>query len=320
MHKVAILLGPSVATFELGCASELFALNRPEYPNWYQTDIVSFAPGPLMATGGLQLLVPQIEDLSSYDTILIPNWSVSVPQPTDTLRQQLLAAYQRGVRLISFCSGAFLLAELGLLKDKAATTHWRYADEFQRRYPESRYQQNVLYCFDGQIGCSAGSAAALDLGLAVIRRDFGFEIANHVAKRAVISAHRQGGQAQFVAQPLQKKTNLLSATMDWALLHLHQPLAVEQLADKAGMSRRSFDRHFKASTGLSPLQWLLQQRLQLVQHYLEQGLHSIEQITDLTGFGSTLNLRQQFQKQLGISPRQYQRQFSCSQPAQRTMV
>jgi AraC family transcriptional activator FtrA len=98
--------------------------------------------------------------------------------------------------------------------------------------------------------------------------------------------------------------------MDWALLNLHQPLAIEQLADKAGMSRRSFDRHFKASTGISPLQWLLQQRLQLVQHYLEQAQYSLEQISDLTGFGSVLNLRQQFQKQLGISPRQYQRQFS----------
>lgn len=313
MHKIAILLGPSVATFELGCASELFALSRPEYPDWYQTDLISFHPGPLVATGGLQLLVPQVQDLTPYDTILIPNWSVSEPEPPEQLRAQLLAAYQRGVRLISFCSGAFLLAELGVLRGKAATTHWRYADEFQRRYPDSRYQQNVLYCFDGQIGCSAGSAAALDLGLAVIRRDFGFEIANQVAKRAVISAHREGGQAQFVALPLQKKTNLLSATMDWALLNLNKPLAIEQLADKAGMSRRSFDRHFKASTGISPLQWLLQQRLQLVQHYLEQGQHSIEQISDLTGFGSSLNLRQQFQKQLGISPRMYQRQFSCSQ-------
>lgn len=313
MHKIAILLGPSVATFELGCASELFALSRPEYPDWYQTDLISFHPGPLMATGGLQLLVPQVQDLTPYDTILIPNWSVVEPEPPKELRAQLLAAYQRGVRLISFCSGAFLLAELGLLSGKAATTHWRYADEFQRRYPDSRYQHNVLYCFDGQIGCSAGSAAALDLGLAIIRRDFGFEIANQVAKRAVISAHREGGQAQFVTLPLQKKTNLLSATMDWALLNLNKPLAIEQLADKAGMSRRSFDRHFKASTGLSPLQWLLQQRLQLVQHYLEQGQHSIEQISDLTGFGSSLNLRQQFQKQLGISPRQYQRQFSCSQ-------
>jgi AraC family transcriptional activator FtrA len=313
VHKVAILLGPSVASFELGCASELFALSRPEYPNWYQTDIVSFHPGPIMATGGLQLLVPQIQDLAGYNTILIPNWSVADPAPDQQLRQQLLAAYHRGARLISFCSGAFLLAELGLLKDKAATTHWRYADEFQRRYSDIRYQQNVLYCFDGQIGCSAGSAAALDLGLAIIRRDFGFEIANQVAKRAVISAHRQGGQAQFVAQPLQKKTNLLSSTMDWALLNLNKSLTIEQLADKAGMSRRSFDRHFKYSTGLSPLQWLLQQRLLLVQHYLEQGQHSIEQITDLTGFGSSLNMRQQFQKQLGISPRQYQRQFSCNQ-------
>lgn len=312
MHKVAILLGPAVATFELGCASELFALSRPEYPDWYQTDIISFHTSPLMATGGLQLLVPQVQDLTPYTTILIPNWSVSQPEPPALLRQQLLAAYQRGVRLISFCSGAFLLAELGLVNGKAATTHWRYADEFQRRYPDTRYQQNVLYCFDGQIGCSAGSAAALDLGLAVIRRDFGFDIANQVAKRAVISAHREGGQAQFVTQPVQKKPNLLSTTMDWAVLNLNQPLSVEQLADKAGMSRRSFDRHFKASTGLSPLQWLLQQRLQLVQHYLEQGQHSIEQISDLTGFGSALNLRQQFQKQLGLSPRQYQRQFICS--------
>jgi AraC family transcriptional activator FtrA len=310
MHRLAILLGPSVASFELGCASELFALSRPEYPDWYQTDIVSFHAGPLLCTGGAQMLVPQINDLTCYDTILIPNWSLSNTEAPAELRVQLLAAYQRGARLISFCSGAFLLAELGLLKGKAATTHWRYADEFQRRYPDSRYQHNVLYCFDGQLGCSAGSAAALDLGLAVIRRDFGYEIANQVAKRAVISAHRQGGQAQFVTMPLQKKNNLLSATMDWALLNLHQPLAIEQLADKAGMSRRSFDRHFKASTGISPLQWLLQQRLQLVQHYLEQAQYSLEQISDLTGFGSVLNLRQQFQKQLGISPRQYQRQFS----------
>jgi AraC family transcriptional activator FtrA len=312
VHKVAILLGPSVASFELGCASELFALSRPEYPNWYQTDIISFHSGPLTATGGLQLLVPQVQQLTQYDTILIPNWSVTEPAPSDELRQQLLAAYHRGARLISFCSGAFLLAELGILHGKAATTHWRYADEFQRRYADIRYQQNVLYCFDGQIGCSAGSAAALDLGLAIIRRDFGFEIANQVAKRAVISAHRQGGQAQFVTLPLQKKTNLLSSTMDWALLNLNKTLTIEQLADKAGMSRRSFDRHFKSSTGLSPLQWLLQQRLQLVQHYLEQGQHSIEQISDLTGFGSSLNMRQQFQKQLGISPRQYQRQFCCT--------
>ena len=125
MHNVAILLGPAVATFELGCASELFALNRPEYPDWYQTDIISFHTGPLMATGGLQLLVPQVQDLTPYTTILIPNWSVSQPEPPALLRQQLLAAYQRGVRLISFCSGAFLLAELGLLNGKAATTHWR---------------------------------------------------------------------------------------------------------------------------------------------------------------------------------------------------
>ena len=311
MHKVAILLGPSVASFELGCASELFALSRPEYPNWYQTDIVSFHAGPLKATGGLQLLVPQVQDLTQYDTILIPNWSVTEPTPSDELRQQLLAAYHRGARLISFCSGAFLLAELGILHGKAATTHWRYADEFQRRYADIRYQQNVLYCFDGQIGCSAGRAAALDLGLAIIRRDFGFEIANQVAKRAVISAHRQGGQAQFVTLPLQKKPNLLSSTMDWALVNLNKTITIEQLAEKAGMSRRSFDRHFKSGTGLSPLQWLLQQRLQLVQHYLEQGQHSIEQICDLTGFGSSLNMKQQFQKQFGISPRQYQRQFCC---------
>ncbi|MFC4656020.1 helix-turn-helix domain-containing protein [Rheinheimera marina] len=313
MHKVAILLGPAVSSFELGCASELFALTRPEYDDWYQTDIISFHPGPLLATGGLQLLVPQIQDLSSYQTIVIPNWSVSSPQPPALLHQQLLQAHQRGCRLISFCSGAFLLAELGLLTGKAATTHWRYAAEFQRRYPECRYQDNVLYCFDGQIGCSAGSAAALDLGLELIRRDYGFEKANQVAKRAVIASHRQGGQAQFVEMPLQKKANLFSQTLDWAISRLATALTVDQLAQQACMSRRSFDRQFKASTGLSPLQWLTQQRLQLVRHYLEQEQYSLEQIADLTGLGSVLNLRQQFRKHYGVTPRHYQQQFCRSQ-------
>jgi len=298
-----------VSSFELGCASELFALSRPEYEDWYQTDIVSFHSGPLLATGGLQLLVPQISDLSAYQTIVIPNWSVRTPEPDPVLRQQLLQAHQRGARLISFCSGAFLLAELGLLTGKAATTHWRYAEAFQQRYPNCRYQSNVLYCFDGRIGCSAGSAAALDLGLEVIRRDYGYEKANQVAKRAVIAAHRQGGQAQFVERPVQKKANLFSQTLDWALHHLPDTISVEHMANQACMSRRSFDRQFKASTGLSPLQWLTQQRLQLACQYLEQDLHSLEQIAELSGLGSVLNLRQQFRKHYGITPRHYQRQF-----------
>ncbi|WP_163832689.1 helix-turn-helix domain-containing protein [Spartinivicinus ruber] len=309
MCTVAILAYPGLATFEFGCAIELFALSRPEYQQWYQAEVVTFDRSPVSATGGILVTAKPVTSLLDYHTLIIPGWPVQQTEVPTLIKQQITNKYKSGGRILSFCSGAFLLAELGLLNGRRATTHWRYAELFQQRYGQVHFQDNVLYTFDGQIGCSAGSAAGIDLGIEVIRQDFGHDIANQVARRLVVSPHRSGGQAQYVETPVIKHHNHFSATLDWAVEHLHLPIAVNDLAKQANMSRRSFDRHFKLALGMSPKEWLNRQRLTLAQKQLEQRTASIEQIALNVGFGNAMNLRHYFRKYLGISPSQYQAQF-----------
>lgn len=310
--RVAILAYDQLATFEFGCAVELFALPRPEWPHWYQTEVISFDSGPLRATGGILISARQVSALDDFDMLVIPGWSAANKVIPAGLLDAMRALHQRGGRILTFCSGAFLLAESGLLDGRRATTHWRYADGFRQRFPATDYVDNVLYVLHDQLGCSAGSAAGLDLGLAVIREDFGYDVANSVARRLVISPHRQGGQAQFVDTPILPRQDRFSATLDWARKHLHQPLGVDQLADQARMSRRSFDRHFRAATGMTPQQWLISQRLTLARGYLETTADDLETLADKCGFGNALTLRHHFRKQLGISPSQYRQQFAHS--------
>ncbi|MCX4028416.1 helix-turn-helix domain-containing protein [Endozoicomonas sp. SM1973] len=309
MYKVAILAYQGLATFEFGCAIELFGLPRPEYDQWYRAEVVTFDKSPVAATGGFLMSAKPVTSLSSYHTLIIPGWPTHQCGVSELIKQQLVKLYRRGGRIISFCSGAFLLAELGLLDGRCATTHWRYAALFQQRYPQVNYQDNVLYMFDGQIGCSAGSAAGIDLGIEVIRQDFGYVIANQVARRLVVSPHRSGGQAQYVETPVIKHHSQFSATLDWAIEHLQQPLIVNDLAEQAHMSRRSFDRHFRQALGMSAKEWINRQRLTLAQKQLEKGAVSVEQIAIRVGFGNAMNLRHYFRKYLGLSPTQYQGQF-----------
>ncbi|MFB9886353.1 helix-turn-helix domain-containing protein [Balneatrix alpica] len=313
MRQVAILAYPDLCTFEFGCAVELFALPRPEIPNWYQTRIVSLEPGPLAATGGIQILTEQVQDFSAFDTLIIPGWHSRDEAPPPSLQSAMRSLVARGGRILSFCSGAFLLAGCGLLDGRRACTHWRYADAFRQRFPQVELQAESLYVLDEQLGCSAGSAAGLDLGLALIRRDFGADIANSVAKRLVLPAQRDGGQAQFIPAPtLPRREHPLHTCLEWAQANLQQPIRVEQLCEMACMSRRSFDRHMRQLTGLSPQAWLTRQRLQQAQAWLETSDANLEQIAQHCGFGSALNLRHHFQQSLGISPQQYRRQFSTS--------
>lgn len=307
--RVAILLTEAPALFELGCATELFALARPEFESWYQAEVVTFSSQALVATGGLLVQAQPVESLDAYDMLVVPCWPTQGERADPVLLLELQKFYHSGRRLLSFCSGAFLLAEAGLLDGVETTTHWRYAELFQQRYPSVGYLEQVLYTYDGQLGCSAGSSAALDLGLEVIRRDFGAQRANQVARRLVISGHRQGGQSQFVETPLLASKNVLSETLDWAIEHLSGSLDVAELAQKAGMSRRSFDRKFRASMGLSANVWLIQQKLNLAKQLLEQHGRSIEQVAELAGFENAITMRHHFRRKLGISPSQYRGQL-----------
>jgi len=310
--RVAILSYDQSALFELACAVELFALPRPEIEHWYETHVVSFAEPTLNTSAGLQLSgVRQIMSFRQYATVVIPSWPIEQKEIPEDLLRSLLRAHEEGTRLLSFCSGSFLLARAGLLDGRKACTHWRYAEEFKREFPKVTYADDVLYVLEGGIGTSAGSAAALDLGIAVIREDFDYSVANQVARRLVIAAHRNGGQSQFVETPVAKRPDLLSTTLDWTLQNLQHPINVDDMAQRACMSRRTFDRKFRATMNMSPQEWLIDQRLHLARELLESTTESVDTVATCSGFDNAITLRHHFRQRLGLNPTQYRTNFQA---------
>jgi transcriptional regulator GlxA family with amidase domain len=225
--------------------------------------------------------------------------------------QALRRAHRRGARFASLCSGAYVLAAAGLLDGGRATTHWMYTEDFACRFPEIDVDPGVLYVGDGQVWTSAGTAAAIDLCRHFVRMDHGAEVANVVARRMVVPAHRDGGQAQFVQAPVPEtcRDDDLATTLDWAVEHLDQELEVEDLARRAKMSPRTFARRFKLATGTTPLQWLLTQRVVLAQRLLEGTDLPVEAVAGRCGFGSAATLRQHFARVVGTSPGAYRQTF-----------
>lgn len=307
--KVAILTFDNLALFELGCAVELFALPRPEIEHWYQTDIITFESGALSATGGVLLQTRQVIHLDGYDMLVIPSWSAIQRPISRELKNAILKMHIQGKRILTFCSGVFLLAEIGIMRDREATTHWQYQEQFQERFPGSKYIEDVLYLYDGEVGCSAGSSAAIDLGIEVIRSDYGHDVANKVARRLVLAAHRSGGQSQYVDKPVNKGRNLFSATLDWAVTNLDKKLDIDTLAHQAGMSRRTFDRKFRSTFNMSANAWLIEQRIILAKQLLEETQHNIERVAQFSGFDNAMTLRHHFRNNLNITPTRYREQF-----------
>ena len=312
MHRVAILTYNQAALFELSCAVELFGLSRPEYESWYDCEVVSFAAGPLEMTAGVQLSATLVDNLDDYSLLILPSWPTQDSTVDTHLARVVKKFHADGKRILSFCSGAFLLAELGILNGRTATTHWRYAELFKARYPQVNYIDDSLYVYDGRLGCSAGSAAGIDLGIEVIRQDYGYKIANQVARRLVISAHRSGGQCQFVETPVVDTPNQFAQALDWALANLTATIGINSFAAQANMSRRTFDRKFSATLNLTPKEWLTAQRLNKAKELLESEPYSIEKIAEQAGFDSVITMRHHFRKLLGVSPKQYRQQFSST--------
>jgi AraC family transcriptional activator FtrA len=220
---------------------------------------------------------------------------------------------------MSICIGSFVLAATGLLDGRRATTHWRWAERLQERFPRVRVDPSVLYIDDGQILTSAGTAAGIDLGLHVVRLDYGAEVANQVARRIVMPPHRDGGQAQYIETPVPDtaEDDPIGATLGWIVEHLDEELTVEDLASRAAMSERSFLRHFRATTGTTPLDWVLRQRIGLAQRLLETTDLPLEFIAERSGFGSAVTMRHHFARRVQTSPQAYRRTFRAAgfQPA-----
>jgi transcriptional regulator GlxA family with amidase domain len=266
------------------------------------------------SSSGVTLQTPHgLEALEDADIVIVPWWGrldgESLPA---RLAPALRRAHARGARIVGLCGGAFALAEAGLLDGRRATTHWRYAEELAARYPQVRVEPRVLYVDEGDVLTSAGTAAAIDLCLHLLRSLSGAEVANAVARRMVVPPHRAGGQAQYVDVPVPdvRADDGLALAMRWALEHLDEPLGVEQLAARAVMSRRTFTRQFRQRTGTSAHQWLLQQRTLLAQRLLETTDLPVEMVARRSGFGSAVTLRTHFQRTLGTSPRDYRATFS----------
>lgn len=313
MHTIAVIAFEGISPFHLSVpcivfGDDLLKLGMPRY----RLLICGERKGSIPTLSGFNVDVEHdLSLLSEADTVIVPAWRDPHERPLPALTQALKAAHARGARIVGLCLGTFVLAEAGLLDRRAASTHWAWADEFEQNYSRVALNRNALYIDDGDILTSAGTAAAIDCCLHIVRGDHGAEIANRIARRLVVAPHRHGGQAQYIEKPLPATsgTDHLDTANNWASEHLNEPLSLERLADYAGMSLRSFTRHFKKKTGTTFTQWLLNHRLAAAQRLLETSPCSIDRVAEMTGFGSTVSLRQHFTRVFSISPASYRRQF-----------
>jgi len=311
---VVALAYDGLCTFEFGIAVEMFGLPRPELPQWYRFEIASCDPGPLRATGGLYITPSAggLRLLAKADTIVIPGWKNHDVLPPQPLLRALRRAAARGARLVSICSGVFVLAATGLLDGRAATTHWRYAARLSQMYPAIQVNPDILYTDEGNILTSAGSAAGIDLCMHIIRKDFGVRVANTVARRLVIAPHREGGQIQFIDSPMSDEgLPWLSRLFGWIDANLNTQLTIDRLAARTHMSHRSFSRKFHAAVGSSPGEWVISRRVKAAKDLLEAGSESIEEVAVRCGFADAGALRQHFNKRVGTTPRAYRNSFGA---------
>ncbi len=317
-----ILAYDGLCTFEFGIAVEIFGLARPEFDfPWYSHRIAAVDQGPMRAMGGIQVLADGgLELLEQARTVIIPGWRDRQAAVPEVLLTALRHAHARGARLLSICSGVFVLAATGLLDGRSATTHWRYTAELAERYPNILVDPDVLYVDSGQLITSAGSAAGIDACLHLVTRDFGTQVANSVARRLVMSPQRTGGQAQFIPTPVSPAPRSdLSRVMQWARERLHEPLEVRDLASKAAMSERTFLRRFTEASGQSPKTWLQQERLGRARELLESTDQHTEQIAQHCGYRSVESFRVAFRNVVGVPPSVYRERFGrarASGPAQ----
>jgi AraC family transcriptional activator FtrA len=312
-HHVACIAYDGLAVFEFGIVSEIFGRKRPELEReLYRFSVCAVEEGILRSDSGLDLSVPiDWQTLESADTIVIPGWrDISQPPPA-RLVQALRDAHQRDVRLVSICSGVFVLAAAGLIDNRRVTTHWHYAERLGQLYPTARVNQDVLYVKDGNILTSAGSAAGIDLCLHLVRQDHGTAIANSVARRLVMPAHRDGGQSQFIPSPIDEpERSGIALLLDWIDRNLDRSLGLEDLAQQAAMSKRTLTRRFKERTGMTPLRFLNLRRIDRARGLLEDSDWTIEKIAHSVGFASGQILRLHFRRVVGTTPQRYRDSFT----------
>ena len=317
-HRVVVLAYDQLWPLEFGVAVEIFGWSRPEFLGaaWY--DFAVAGPEEEIRSLGGMTMKPDLgyEAAGDAGTLIIPAWRDVNERPPEDLLEAVRLAGRNGARLVSFCSGAFVLAHAGVLAGRRATTHWRDFDLLAQRFPDIELINDVLYVDDGDVITSAGSSAAVDCSLHIIRRDFGGEIANKVARSLVTPPHREGGQSQYIEAPYQERAGQsVAVVLDWAREHLHEPIDISDMAEAAGMSGRTFLRRFRDGTGTTPLKWLRRERVLRAMGLLERTESSLGDIADQCGFGSVETFRTAFRDIAGVAPHSYRRRFDPARPA-----
>jgi len=319
-HHVVTLALPGVILLDLAAPTHLFG--HCGHP-WYSYAVAGPEPGPLTSSTGLDIIARSgLGLLTTADTIVVPGTEI-LDRPAEPVLAALRDAAARGARIMSVCTGAFVLAYAGLLDGRRAATHWGWAADLARQFPAVTVDPAVLYVDEGQILTSAGVAAGLDLCLHVIRRDYGADLAARMARRTVVAPHRDGGQAQYIRHPVPVAVGTgadgrapdLAATRAWALAHLSEDLSVAVLSRRAGVSTRTFARRFRQETGTTPAQWLLEQRVLAARQLLERTGLPIEQVAVRSGFSTAAALREHFARRVATTPTAYRRAFRLAAPA-----
>lgn len=316
-HRVVVLALDGILPFELGIPHRIFgrpkdAAGRPLY------EVLTCSirpPGPVETDADFAIMVEHgPETLATADTVVVPaSYELGPVFEEGVLTDELAAALAHlrpGTRLASICTGVYVLAAAGRLDGRPATTHWADAEHLQRLFPQVDVDPDVLFIDDGDVLTSAGVAAGIDLCLHMVRRDHGTAIANDVARRTVVPPHRDGGQAQYIERPVPDPQQTgTTAARAWALGRLHEPIQLRDMAAREAMSVRSFTRRFREETGVSPGQWLTQQRVERARHLLESTDRSVDRVARDAGFGTAQSMRQHLQAALGVTPTAYRRTF-----------
>ena len=310
-HRVAVALTPGAPLFGLAVPCEIFGAPRPDLIDPpYRLTLCATEPGAPVASGFLATGAGTMAELAAADTVIVPACADVHQPPPEVLVAALRDADARGARIVGLCSGTFALAAAGLLDGGRATTHWMYAEELARRHPSVRVDPAVLYTAQGRVFTSAGTAAAIDLCLELVRRDLGSVVVNELARRLVVPPHRAADQAQFVPIPVPKEpTTGLGPVVEWARGRLHERITLARLAEHAHVSPRTLIRRFEREYGLTPGRWLQAERLRRAQHLLESTGLTIDRVAGDSGFGTAAGMRQAFAQHLHTSPHAYREAF-----------
>ncbi|MFE3329482.1 GlxA family transcriptional regulator [Streptomyces sp. NPDC059176] len=317
-HVVAVAVTDGAPTFELAVPCEVFGTDRSDIvAPWYELRLCAAEPGPIRTSAGLRLdTCYSLDDLVDADTVVVAASSRRVQTtPPQPLVDAVRTAHERGRRIVALCNGSYVLAAAGLLDGRRATTHWMNGLDLADRFPSIGYDPTVLYVGDDTVFTSAGTGASIDLCLHLVRHDHGSAVANEVARRMVVPPHREGGQAQH-SRPLTPlpEDSGLGTVLEWARERLHEPLTVALLAREAHVSERTLARRFRETLGVTPLRWILQERIRLAQELLETTDEPVESIARRTGFGTPANLRHHFGRLTSTSPRAYRNRFRSRSP------